>query len=261
MPILTRTPIRHLNQEEFGELAYSVMGCAFDIHRDFGRLFDEKIYKRELAHRHPGVQIEFPIEVTHGTFRKMQYLDLLVDGGAPFELKTVEALTPRHQAQLLHYMLLAELQHGKLVNLRKESVEHEFVNTSVTHQDRLQFEVVDTDWNERLPGAQGFRELLSSLLCDWGTGLDVELYEEALTHFLGGAAEVLQEVKVRTAEHKLGHQRFRLAAPCVAFAVTTLPEADPRYHRHAHCVVQNTDLEAILWVNINLKRVTLTAVT
>ncbi len=50
MPVIIRTPIRGLSQAEFGDLAYAVMGCVFEIHRDLGRFFDEKIYKRELAH-------------------------------------------------------------------------------------------------------------------------------------------------------------------------------------------------------------------
>ena len=130
MPVIVRTPIRRLSQGEFGELAYSVMQCVFQIHRDMGRFFDEKIYKRELAYRHARVQLEVPIEVTHATCRKLQYVDVLVDGGGPFEFKTVEAITPRDRAQLLHYMFLAELDHGKLVNLRKDSVEHPF--TTIT---------------------------------------------------------------------------------------------------------------------------------
>ena len=85
MPIMLRQPVRRLSQAEFGELAYSVMGCVFQIHQDLGRFFDEKIYKRELAHRHPGVQLEVPIEVTHATFKKLQYIDALVDGGGPLK--------------------------------------------------------------------------------------------------------------------------------------------------------------------------------
>src|SRR5437667_11223204 len=119
MPVTLRIPIRRLSQAEFGELAYSVMGCIFEIHHDLGRFFDEKIYKRELANRFADVQLEFPIEVSHASFRKLQYIDVLVAGDGPFELKTIEAISPRHSAQLLHYMILAELCHGKLVNLRK----------------------------------------------------------------------------------------------------------------------------------------------
>ena len=60
MPIIIRTPLRRLSQAEFGDLAYAVMGCVFQIHSEMGRFFDEKIYKRELAHRYPGVQLEVP---------------------------------------------------------------------------------------------------------------------------------------------------------------------------------------------------------
>jgi GxxExxY protein len=260
MPITVRTPIRRLSQAEFGGLAYSVMGCVFQIHRDLGRFFDEKIYKRELAHRHPGVQLEVPTEVTHDTFKAVQYLDVLVDQAGPFEFKTVDAIVPRHSAQLLHYLLLMELSHGKLVNLRKESVEHEFVNTSLRRENRVRFEMEDSMWIERTPGAGRFREVLTALLGDWGTGLDLGLYEEAITHFLGGEARVMDQIEVRGSGHKLGHQKMRLAAPRVAFSLTALPEADADYASHTHRLLRHTALDAVLWANISLTRVTLTTI-
>jgi hypothetical protein len=206
------------------------------------------------------VELEVPIEITHGTFKKVQHFDVLVDGGGPFEFKTVEAVAPRHVAQLLHYMLLAELAHGKLVNLRNETVEHEFVNTSLTRNERTQFEVADSQWTDTTPGAKRFKDVLLALLIDWGTGLDLQVYEEALTHFLGREVQVLQDVKVHTPEHKLGHQRLRLAAPRVAFSLTALPEADPCYENHAQRLLRHTELKAMLWANIELKRVTLTVI-
>jgi GxxExxY protein len=261
MPVIIRTPIRRLAQAEFGEIAYSVMQSVFQIHGEMGRFFDEKIYKRELAHRHPGVQLEVPIEVVHATFRKLQYLDLLVDGGAPFEFKAVEAFTPRHPAQLLHYMFLAELDHGKLVNLRKESVEHQFVNTTIRREDRLRFDIADSRWSDQPVGAPRFREVLTALLCDLGTGLDLQLYEEALVHLLGGEAQLLADVEVRTPTHALGHQKMRLVVPRVAFALTALPEASAEYESHARRLLRYTELDAILWANINLKMVTFSTIT
>jgi GxxExxY protein len=261
MPVICHTQIRRLSQAEFGDLAYSVMACVFQIHLDMGRFFDEKIYKWELAHRYPGIQLEVPIEVTHGTFKKLQYIDVLADGGGPFEFKAVEAISPRHPAQLLHYMLLAELGHGKLVNLRNESVEHEFVNTTLRREDRVAFEIADSGWSNKPTGAERFREVLTGLLRDWGTGLDLCLYEEALSHLLGGDARVLADVLVRTPEHKLGHQRTRLAAPRVAFTLTALPEANANYESHTRRFLRHTDLEAVLWANIGLKLVTFTAIT
>lgn len=261
MPVILRTPTRRLSQAEFGELAYSVMGCIFEIHRDMGRFFDERIYKRELAHRHAGVQLEVPIEVTHRSFSKLHYIDVLVGGGAPFELKTVDAITPRHTAQLLNYMLLAELPHGKLVNLKKESVEHEFVNTTLMHEDRIAFDIVDSKWTDQITGAVMLKQTLTELLRDWGTGLDLQLYEEALTHFLGGEAQVLAKVQVLSRDHTLGQQMMRLAAPGVAFGVTALPNGEMEYEGQLRRFIRYTDLEAILWANVCLKRVTFTAIS
>src|SRR5215475_6987097 len=124
MPVTTRSPIRRLSQAEFGDL------------------------------RFPGVELEFPIEVSHATFKKVQYIDVLVSCGGPFEFKTVDAITPRHPAQLLHYMLLVDLGHGKLVNLRRESVQHEFVNTTLRREDRVRFGIRCDDWDDGVAGAR-----------------------------------------------------------------------------------------------------------
>jgi hypothetical protein len=44
MPIYVRTPTCRLDQAAFGKIAYDVMQCVFDIHNEFGRFLDEKIY-------------------------------------------------------------------------------------------------------------------------------------------------------------------------------------------------------------------------
>src|SRR5206468_11663186 len=114
---------------------------------------------------------------------------------------------------------------------------------------------------DKTAGAERFREVLMALLRDWGTGLDLGLYEEALTHLLGGEAHVVAHVEVRTPEHTLGHQRMRLAAPRVAFVLTALPEADNDYESHTRRLLRHTELDAVLWANIYLKMVTFTAIT
>ena len=98
---------------------YEVMRHAFDVQRELGRLFHEKIYHREIAFRIPDARCEVAVDVRFGDFCKTYYLDLLVGGGAIFELKAVEALAERHRRQLMHYLFLADLPHGKLVNLRR----------------------------------------------------------------------------------------------------------------------------------------------
>ena len=137
----------------------------------------------------------------------------------------------------------------------------EFVNTTLTLQDRLKFAITDARWNGHTPGAAHFREVLTALLRDWGTGLDLRLYEEALVYFLGGDAAVLADIEVRTTEHPLGHQKMRLAAPRVAFILTALHEADPNFESHARRLLRHTNLEAILWANIGLRMVTFTTIS
>lgn len=211
----------------------------------------KKIYKRELQRRHTDVQLEIPIEVRFESFSKVYFIDALVGGGAAFEFKTVEALSARHRAQLLHYLLMADLSRGKLVNLRSEQVQHEFVNTTLRLNDRTQFEVMVEGWTEL--GATPIQAWFVAFLRDIGAGLDIGLYEEALTHWLGGEEKVLQEVDVVCEGHRLGAQKFRLTAPHVGLKITALGHPDP-FEAHARRLLEHTALEAIQWINVTQKR-------
>jgi GxxExxY protein len=142
MPIKVPSGLRALNYEQFAQVSYEVMEVVFAVHKELGRLFDEAVYQTEIACRLKDAHVEVPIEVWFESFSKTYYLDLVSGGGALLELKAVEALTDRHRAQLLNYLLLAELLHGKLVNMRPEAVEHEFVNAAMTREDRIHFAVV-----------------------------------------------------------------------------------------------------------------------
>ncbi len=146
MPICVAAEIRRMDDEAFKVCAYEVMRHAFDVQRELGRLFHEKIYHREIAFRIPDARCEVAVDVRFGDFCKTYYLDLLVGGGAIFELKAVEALAERHRRQLMHYLFLADLPHGKLVNLRRGRVEHEFVNNVLTRAERTAFTAIGDSW-------------------------------------------------------------------------------------------------------------------
>jgi hypothetical protein len=45
-----------------------------------GRLFGERIYKKEVAQRLKEVQVEIPIDVSFESYRKRYYLDMLISG-------------------------------------------------------------------------------------------------------------------------------------------------------------------------------------
>jgi hypothetical protein len=147
-------------------------------------------------------------------------LDVLVSGGAAFEFKATEALVDRHRSQLLNYLLLTGLARGKLVNVRSEQVQHEFVNSVLNRADRTQFRVDHTLWNMRDNDA--LLEWVVALLRDLGTRLDVSLYEDAITQFLGGSEAVEKQVSIFTGDYCLGSQPFRLVRPGSALKVTAI---------------------------------------
>lgn len=255
MPIKVPPGLRRLNYEQFAQAAYQVMDVVFAVHKELGRLFDEAVYQTEIARRLQDARVEVPIEVTFESFCKIYYLDLVFGGGALFELKAVEALTDRHRAQLLNYLLLAGLLHGKLVNMHLEAVEHEFVNAAVAREDRIRFAVEDMDFIGVGEGGR-LKDLAVAMLRDWGVGLDIGLYEEALTHFFGGSERVLQQVAVFVGGGKAGNQALRLAGPGMAFKISALGERRLRYESHLRRLLTHTSLECIQWINVGRQVVT-----
>ena len=256
MPVIAHVPLRRISQKEFGEVAFEVMNVVFEIHNELGRFFDEKIYKRELVHRFQGARLETPIDVVFRTFQKRYFLDALIGDGAVFEFKAVEALSGVHRAQLLNYLLLCELGHGKLINVRSDDVEHEFVNSRWRREDRIHPSINAERWKPALPGAKELYEYLTEFARDLGAGLEVPLYEEAVTHFLGGAEKVEAETAIEIGGRMICHQKVRLVAPGIAFKITAFDANLHRFETHARMLLAHLDLLSIAWININIKELT-----
>ncbi len=104
-------------------------------------------------------------------------------------------------------------------------------------------------------GASFFHDHLISLIQDWGSGLETGLYEEALTHFLGGEERVLLPVPVVGVKGHLHDQKMRLLAPDVAFRLTAFPDRLEAFEVHARRLLQHTSLKAIHWANITHQHV------
>jgi len=256
VPISVDAQLTKLTQAEFAEVAYGVMAEIFSLHGELGRLFDEKVYKNALADRICGLQTEVEIKVTYKDFCKSYYIDALASSGAPFELKAVDALHRQHRTQLVNYLLLTGLQHGKLVNLHPEKVEHEFVNASQTHSERQHFNVRDSLWQP----ADGFglsqKSLVVDILSDWGTGLERSLYQEALIHFFGGKDKVCSETHVVLNGKPISTQPVLLCDPTTAFRVTTFENNANNYRKDLLNFINSTALTAIQWINIARNRIT-----
>lgn len=258
MPITCREPLSPLTREEFSPLSYDFMKDVLAIREELGRFFDEKHYKRALALRRRDVQMEVPLYVRYQTFEKTYFLDVLLAAGAIVEFKAAESMTPRHRAQLLHYQMLTKLDCGMLINVRPEKVIKEYVNCLLSNQARHDFCFTTHDWQKELPGAQSFYSILAELLNDWGNCLDLGLYEEALTHFLGGESEVVRSVKIHLDGAELGNQVFRLAADRVAFKLTAFGSviSQKNFIPHAQRLLEHSDLDALLWANLDRHEIT-----
>lgn len=261
MPIRLPFPIIPLEQEAFGKVAYDVMEAAFQIHHELGRFFDESVYQAAIAAKFKVASVEAPITVSHEDFVKPYAIDLVINQNAIFELKTAEILHPQHRAQLLNYLMLTECKHGKLINMRSERVEHEFVNCILTRSQRADFEMVSRQWEEETPS----RPLLpwfEAAVRDWGTGLDRELYADCVAHFFGGSETVTGRTEVILAGRILASQPVRLAYPGVALEVTTLqPQSLPDYLSHLQRFLSHTSLMAIQWINVHRQQVSFQTIT
>ncbi len=256
MPIEVQTPIKLFNQEEYHGLNRRVMRVVFDVQNDFGRFLDEGPAKREIAARCLEIGImpverEVRIRVGHERFVKDYSMDLVLGNGLMLEAKTVEGIAPPHRAQALNYILLAGMQHGTLVNMRTERVEHEFVSTNLTPERRRQFTVVDDTWQDCNSESSWLRQKMLDLLLDWGAFLEVTLYRDALTFFLGGSTAVQKPVEILSGSRSLGNQTLHLLDSDTAFTLSAITGQPEQYGAHLARFLRHTRLARMQRINLN----------
>lgn len=253
MPVECELPRQSLVQEVFSELDYRIMGFVFDMHNELGRFLKEKIYQAELQRRcrDAGLEAvrEVEVRVRHRSFEKRYYLDLVIEAGAVYELKTVEALNDRHRAQLINYLMLTGLRHGKLVNLGEGSVASKFVSTTLTPAERQDFTLDTASWWALAPAGDKLCALVSDMLADWGAFLAADLYREALVHLLGGPEQLLATVDIAAGGQVLGQQKVLLLAPGVVLHISSLSEPTTTYRRHVEAFLKHTSMRAVQWLN------------
>lgn len=89
----------------FDELTDRVIGACIEVHRCLGPGLLESAYEECLCH-------------------ELSLRDLSFERQLVLELKTVEALQPIHQAQLLTYLKLSGMTYGLLVNFHVPVLKH-----------------------------------------------------------------------------------------------------------------------------------------
>jgi GxxExxY protein len=99
-----------------------IIGCAIKVHQELGPGLLESTYEKCFVHEllaeglFVEVQKELPV-IYRGVNLECGYrIDILVNREVVVELKSVDAILPIHQAQLLSYLKLSGCKIGLLIN-------------------------------------------------------------------------------------------------------------------------------------------------
>ena len=106
-------------QEE--ELSYVVRGCIYEVFKELGAGFLEKVYEnallRELRLHGVSAEAQVPIKVQYkGAVIGEYFADLLIEGSIILELKAQQHLAVSAEAQLMNYLKAGDIRIGMLVN-------------------------------------------------------------------------------------------------------------------------------------------------
>jgi len=170
-----------------------------------------------------------------------------------YEFKVSSSLTKKHEAQLLTYLYLCNITHGKLANFRTRLVQHRYVNTSLDSIERTRFELDD----KKYVGPAEIPSTIRDLVADWGTGLDASHYRRALCSTIGTETEQEHLLPMNSHGTRVGNQRFYLLLKDTGIGVTTYryPKHDNR--RDFERLVRLSPLKRLHWVNITHRCVTI----
>lgn len=255
MPIIPARPVSRISEEKFHELDFQIMKQAFGVHNRLGRFYNENIYKNALLEEclKAGMQAEaeFEVKLTHRNFSKSLFIDLLIEESTVYELKTVKAIHEANRIQAIDYLFLTNTKHGKLVNFRPPSVEHEFVSTSLSCQDRKAIAVKTDHWTEPTDTASHIKTLFLDILHDWGAFLNTAIYQEALYFFLGGENALIRPVEIWNRDHLVGHHKVPVINDTETFCLTSSTKDIFSLKAHLSRFLSNTRLETMYWINLN----------
>lgn len=126
------------SRRELDAISYKIIGLAIEVHKELGPGLLESAYQECLWYelRNSGLYVEkqkaLPIiykdiKLDHG-YR----IDLLVENKVVLELKTVEAFSDVHYAQIITYLKLGNYPLGLLINFDSKILKNNikrFINT------------------------------------------------------------------------------------------------------------------------------------
>ncbi len=113
----------------YKEEVYQIVGAAMEVHTTLGCGFLEPVYQEaleiELSDRKiPFLsQQELPVSFKDRVLQKKYVADLIAYEKIIIELKALETLSSREEAQLINYLKASRYQVGLLINFEAEKLE------------------------------------------------------------------------------------------------------------------------------------------
>lgn len=110
------------NKNELNNITQKIIGAAIEIHGNLGPGLFESVYEECLCYELELQNINFerqkyiPLLYKEKNFDTGFRADLVVEHRIVVELKSVEALAPIHEVQILNYLKLSKLHVGLLIN-------------------------------------------------------------------------------------------------------------------------------------------------
>ena len=104
------------------DLTSRIISAAITVHRNLGPGLLETAYEECLAAEldfcgiHFEKQVSLPISYRERILTRGYRLDFVVEESVVLELKAVEKILPLHEAQMLTYLRLSELDTGLIIN-------------------------------------------------------------------------------------------------------------------------------------------------
>jgi GxxExxY protein len=112
------------------DITHGVIGAAMEVHRRLGPGLLESAYQECMCHELAltGIPFEYelklPLEYKGIRLEHGYRVDLVVAGLVAVEVKSIEAITPIHEAQLLTYLRLGGWNVGLLINFNVVVLKH-----------------------------------------------------------------------------------------------------------------------------------------
>lgn len=108
---------------------YAIIGASMEVHRTLGMGFLEPVYQSALEVEFDRLGVPFRREVELPVYYKGAPLgpsyraDFVCYGDVLVELKALERLTKREEAQIIHYLVASRLGRGLLFNFGTASLQ------------------------------------------------------------------------------------------------------------------------------------------